>query len=92
MCMGDYGLDGRLGKPATDTLDSSTKTAADTRIYAQPTWLIAVKKGCWSLIQTELLNSLTHWYWMFLIETIFNLAEVNTVSCMCEAALSLSNS
>ena len=61
-----------------------------------PTWLIVVRKGCWSFIQTELVNSSAHWHWLWykflIIGTIFNLAKVNTFPCICEAALSLSES
>ena len=47
-------------------------------------------------VQIELLNSSAHWQWMgykfLIVGIIFNLAEVNTVPCMCEATLSLSDS
>ena len=37
-----------------------------------------------------------HWHWMrykfLIVRTFFNVAEINTVPCMCEAALSLSDS
>ena len=59
---------GRLGKLAIDTLDSSLmkETAADSKAKRKKPGSTCglLGKGCWSFIQTELLNSSKHLHWM----------------------------
>ena len=87
-CLGNHILDMldeewlRIRRPKEGNLD----------LHA-PAWLIAVKERMLELIQTKLLKS-THWHWMcykfMIVGTVFNLAKVNTVPCMCAATLTLS--
>ena len=87
-----YGLDKkgncRLGKPDRSLdLSMMKKTAADSKVKGK-------KHGstcCLLGYSTKLLNSSTHWQ-VLDSRTIFNLAKVSTVPCICAAAFSLLDS
>ena len=66
----------------------------ETWVNARPALLIAVWEGMLLLFRltTQFINTL-HWMWntFLIVGTIFNPAKVNTVPCMCAAALCLTD-
>ena len=96
------GNDG-LGRPTIGTLDLSMmkkslpiQRSKESNIGLHVACLVNSCQGKDAGVLFRLLNSSTHWHWMgykfLIVGTVFNLAKVNTVPCMCAATLSLSDS